>query len=142
LTFNWLALLVSVVLCFVFGGVWYGPLFGKAWGAAMGFDMTKKPEAKVMRRAFALQIIGACLMVYVMAHSVQVWRPSVWGAGTDQSDMVYGVMAGIFTWLGFYVPLQLSKVAWESKPWKVFFINAGHDIIQLQFVAIILASWR
>jgi hypothetical protein len=142
LTMNWLAMLVSVIACFVFGGTWYGPLFGKAWGTAMGFNMDQKPDPKVMKRAFALQILGSCLMVFVMAHVVQVWRPSVWNAGPDQPSCIYAVSAAVFTWLGFYVPLQLSKIAWENKPWKVFFINAGHDIIQLMFVAMILSYWR
>lgn len=138
----WPAMLVSVVVCFVFGGVWYGPLFGKTWAVAMGFDIAKKPEAAVMRRALLLQIFGACLMVFVMANMVPVWRASVWGAGADQPDFVYGLLGGFFPWLGFYVPLQLSKIAWESKSWKVFAINAGHDFIQLQAVAMILSCWR
>ena len=33
---NWLAILVATVAAFVLGGLWYGPLFGKAWMAALG----------------------------------------------------------------------------------------------------------
>jgi hypothetical protein len=139
---NWPALAVCIVLCFVFGGVWYGPLFGKAWGAAMGLDMTKKPDPKVMKRAFALQALGCVLMVYVLAHMIQVCRPSVWNAGTDEPSCTYAFLGALFPFLGFYVPLQLSKVSWELKPWKVFFINAGHDFVQLQLVAFILSYWR
>ncbi len=33
---NWTAVLVSAVLLEVLGYLWYGPLFGKPWAAAMG----------------------------------------------------------------------------------------------------------
>jgi len=33
---NWWAVLLATVLGFALGGLWYGPLFGKAWLAAMG----------------------------------------------------------------------------------------------------------
>ncbi len=29
--FNWWAILVATVVAFVLGGLWYGPIFGKAW---------------------------------------------------------------------------------------------------------------
>lgn len=33
---NWLGLLLGSVAGFALGAVWYGPLFGKAWMAALG----------------------------------------------------------------------------------------------------------
>ncbi|NJN52279.1 MAG: DUF1761 domain-containing protein [Gammaproteobacteria bacterium] len=32
---NWIAIVVSTALAFVLGGLWYGPLFGKAWLSAL-----------------------------------------------------------------------------------------------------------
>ena len=29
---NWPAIIGAVAAAFTFGGVWYGPLFGKTWG--------------------------------------------------------------------------------------------------------------
>lgn len=135
-------MVAATLAAFVIGGLWYGPLFGKPWAAAMGWKPGDKPDAKVMKRAFLLQIIGLALVVYVLAHTVQVWRPSVWGVGADGPDYLYGIYCGFFTWIGFYVPLQLNKVGWEGRPWKLFFINAGHDFVNLQVISQILASWR
>lgn len=139
---HWPAIAAAVVAAFAFGGVWYGPLFGKTWGALMGMPMDRKPEPAVMKRAFANQLVGTFLTAFVLAHSVSVWRPSVWGAGADAPSVTYGFLCGFFTWLGFYVPLQLSKISWENRPWKLFFINAAHDFISLQFISQILAHWR
>jgi hypothetical protein len=126
----------------VIGYLWYGPVLGKTWAAEMGLPADFKPDSKVMTRAVILQLVGAFLTAYVLAHSVQVWRPSVWMVGGDGSDAMYGFMAGFFTWIGFYVPQLLASIAWENKSWKLFFINAGYYFIGLQVVGMILAYWR
>jgi hypothetical protein len=143
LIINWAAILTSTVVAFLFGGLWYGPIAGKAWCKAMGINMDQKPDSKVMRRAFALQALGLFLTSYVLAHTGQVWRPSVWGVGEDMGPCyMWGFWCGLFTWIGFYIPMQFGKVAWENRPWKLFFINAGHDFIALQIISQILACWR
>ena len=77
ISINWLAVLASVVAAMVVGYLWYGPLFGKAWATEMKLPPDFKPTSKQMSRAMVLQILGAFLMTYVLAHDVQVWRPSV-----------------------------------------------------------------
>jgi len=139
---NYPAMIVSVIVAFFLGFLWYGPLFGKIWATGMGMKMDKKPDAAFMRRALGLQLLGICLVVFVLSHSIPVWRASVWGIGTDQPDYVYGFFGGFFTWIGFYVPLQLNKIAWEGRPWTVFFINAGHDFVNLQLISQILSHWH
>jgi hypothetical protein len=125
------------------GGLWYGPLFGRAWAGAMGMDCDKKPDKKVMQRALALQAFGLFLTTYVLAHSIQAWRASAWGIqGGDGPAWTYGFFGAFFTWIGFYIPLQLGKISWEGKPWRLFFINSGHDFVTLQVIGLILACWR
>lgn len=140
---NWAAIAVATVAAFLIGWIWYGPLFGKPWAKAMGIKMDKKPDPAVMMKAMGLQLLGLFLTTFVLAHTSQVWRASVWGiSGQDGSSMMYGCYAALFTWIGFYVPLQLGKISWEMKPWKLFFINAGHDLVTLWVIAQILTHWR
>jgi hypothetical protein len=141
---NWLAILVAVVASMIIGFVWFGPLFGKIWAKEMKFPPGFKPEASVMIKATVLQLIGAFLAVYVLAHSEEIWRPfSTWGLGTtDGPDWMYGVMSAFFTWIGFQVPLLLSGVAWENKSWKLFSINAAGNLMTLLVQGLILATWR
>lgn len=143
LTISFPAILSAAFAAFLLGWLWYGPLFGRTWGKLMGMKMDKKPEAAFMIKALGFQFLGLFLTSYVLAHSGQIWRPTVWGAATDGgSNAAFGFMAGVFTWIGFYIPQQLSKVNWEMRPWKLFFINAGHDFVALQVIAQILAHWR
>jgi hypothetical protein len=48
----------------------------------------------------------------------------------------------IFTWLGFYFPVDLGAVAWEKKSWKLFFINTGYHLMMLLVAAVILTYMK
>jgi Protein of unknown function (DUF1761) len=50
-------------------------------------------------------------------------------------------MAAFYTWLGFFVPVLLSGVAWEKKSWKLFSINAAYHLLALFLVASILTHF-
>lgn len=136
---NWLSIAIAVFVAFAFGGIYYGPLLGRVWAELMG--MKEKPTPAAMRRAMLLQLIGTFLTAYVLTFTLKVWMPSSWSLVGDKPGYVYGFYAGVFTWVGFYVPMQLAKVAWEGRPWKLFLINTVHDLINLQLIAQILARW-
>ena len=138
---NFAAVLAAVVVTVAIGSAWYGPLFGKAWIKLAGVS-AKKPNQSQMMRSMVIMIVGAFLTAYVLSHTVQVWRPSTWNsAWTDESPCIYGFFSGFFTWLGFYVPLLMGPVAWENKPWKLFWLNAGYYFVSLQAISMILAYW-
>jgi hypothetical protein len=139
---NWLAVTTSVVASFAIGSAWYGPLFGKVWSRAMGFGEAPKPRPAEIVRGSLLNVAGAFLTAYVLAHDVAVWRPSTWDTGSDQPAWRYGFYAGLFVWLGFVVPVLLNGVAFERRSWKVFGIGAGYQFLSLQAMAMILALWR
>ncbi len=139
---NWLAIAAAVVSNIIIGFLWYGPLLGRAWMREMGMAPDHKPNPAAMKRSMIVMIVGAFLTAIVLAYSVAVWRPSTWNAGTDAADAYYGFASAFFTWIGFYVPVLLGSVAWESKSWKLFGINAGYYLIALLAAGMILAIWR
>lgn len=139
---NWLAIAVSVVVSFLVGGLWYGPLFGRAWKKEMGVPPDAKPAPGEMGRSLALNVFGTFLMAFVLAHAVLGWRPSAWNAGADAAPAVYGFFAGFFAWIGFVVPVLLNGVSFERKSWKLFGINAAFQFVSLQIIGMILTFWR
>ena len=48
----------------------------------------------------------------------------------------------VWTWLGFFLPLQMGRVAWEFKRWGLAAINAGFDLARLLLFGFVLAYWR
>ena len=139
---NWFAIAAAMAAAVVIGFLWYGPLLGKAWMTEIGIPADHKPDPKIMRRGMILMVIGAFLTVTVLAHSIEVWRPSSWNLSPDQPHATYGFFGAFFPWLGFYVPLLFNSVAWENRSWKLFGINAGYHLVALLAAAMILAFWR
>ena len=133
---NMIAVLVAVVANFILGFIWYTPLFGKAWAKENGFDTSIKPKPGEMAKGMIFMVIGNFLMAFVFAHNIMAWS---YVPGSTEMSMVSKVMSStIFTWLGFYVPVDLSAVAWERKSWKLFGINTGYHFMMLLVAAVIL----
>jgi hypothetical protein len=139
LKINIIAVLVAVVVNFVLGFIWYTPLFGKAWGKEMGFDLNEKPEKSAMFKGMTFMLIGNFLFAYVFAHNIAAWQ---FVPGTKEMGQLSNALsAAIFTWLGFYFPGQLGATVWEKNSWKLFGINTGYHLVSLMVVAMILTFW-
>ena len=139
---NYSAVFIAALAQMVIGFLWFGPIFGKVWAREMCKPADFRPSGSEMLRATVIQLVAAFLIAWVLAHVVNVWRPSVWGVGQDGPAWTYGFYAGFFVWLGFFVPLMLSALAWGGRTWKLFFIDAAGNFILLQVSGMILAFWR
>lgn len=129
---------ITVVATFVFGFLWYTPLFGKAWAREMKVDMTVKPPASVMVRGMIFMVIGNFLMAWVLARNNAAWS---YVPGMDKMSMGQSIMSAAgFTWLGFFLPGDLSRVAWEKHSWTLFAINTVYHLINLIIAATILMT--
>ena len=136
------AILIAVVANFILGAVWYMPLFGKAWAKEMKIDPNgPKPPSSAMVKGMAMMVIGNFLMAYVFAHNIAVWNPVTWGqAASAASGAQIACMASFFTWLGFFLPQDLGRIAWENASWKLFFINTVYHFLSLLVAAMILVN--
>jgi len=135
---SYVAILVAVVANFIVGFVWYTPLFGKAWAKEMKLDITRKPTAAELGKGMTFMIIGNFLMAWVFVHNIGAWN---FVPGTAEAPPAANLISSaVFTWLGFFVPTDLSVVAWEGKSWKLFFINTGYHLITLFVAAAIIMN--
>ena len=116
-TINYLAVLACVLAAMPVGFLWFGPLFGKAWAKDMGMEDMEQPDGAAMVKSMTLYALGSLLIAFVLAHSIAVWRPSTWGVGPDDASWVYALNGAVWTWLGFFLPLQMGRVAWEKNGW-------------------------
>ena len=49
---SWIAIIAAAAAGFVVGGIWYGPLFGKAWMAEHGCTEEELKEMRPFREVF------------------------------------------------------------------------------------------
>lgn len=133
---NYVAILVAVIANFILGFIWYTPLFGKAWAREVGLDVSVKPQPMELVRGMVIMVVGNFLMAFVFAHNNAAW--SFVPGMAEQSKAVLIMNASIFTWLGFYLPVDIGVVTWERKSWKLFAINTGYHLMMLIVAATVL----
>lgn len=126
LEINYLAVVIATVANFFIGFIWYTPLFGKAWAKELGINTSGPPPAGALAKGMIMGLIGNFFMAYVLAHNNAAWTfvPGM----SEMSTVGIILSAGIFTWLGFYLPVDLNRVAWENSSWKLFGINTSYHL--------------
>jgi hypothetical protein len=128
---NWWALLVAVVVRMVLGGIWYSPLlFFNRWKALTGrsdADMNSR-----MPMLLAVDLVSSLVMAFVLAYAVRYA-----GAATPAA----GAAVGGFSWLGFVATVTLGITLYERKPFALFVITNGWQLISLMVMGGILAAW-
>ena len=139
LNINFLAVAVCVLLSFILGFAWYAGLFMKPWTKEMGYDPNMRPDKKQMVKGMAVSVIGNFLFVWMLAFYLAGWK--YFPNSNEMGTMSFAVNSALSVWLGFFVPVHLSKIVWEKHSWKLFFINSGYNLVSAILVAIILAYW-
>lgn len=128
---NALAFVACVAIRFVIGGLWFSPsLFLRTWQADTGVsDDAMKPR---MAKAMGVDLVGAILMAFVLAHAVRYA-----GASTP----ITGAMVGAFIWLGFVAATAVARVTYEGASLRLFLINSGYNLVTLMLMGAILGQW-
>ncbi|HQQ97060.1 MAG TPA: DUF1761 domain-containing protein [Cyclobacteriaceae bacterium] len=136
---NFPAVALCVLLSFLLGFMWYAALFTKPWTKEMGYDPSMRPDKKQMMKGMMLSVVGNFLFVWMLAFYLAGWR--YFPNSNDMGLISFAVNSALSVWLGFFVPVHLSKIVWERHSWKLFFINSGYNLVTSIVVAIILAAW-
>ena len=129
---NYLAVLVSALVYFGIGAIWYSKaLFGTAWLQMMPhIDMTKNEGmAKLMISTFILTLI----CVFITATIVSA------AGATSVGD---GINLGVRLAIGFMAATMAINYMYESRPAKLFWINAGYHFVGIVISAVILSVWK
>ena len=142
-TINYFAVLVSAIIFFIIGGLWYSPvLFANPWIKAMGFSDEKLKEMKENgpgAKPFIISFIGGLIMAFVTAHIVDFMK--VVFSDSGMSNLAIGLTTGFWLWLGYIATYSLNTISYESKSWTFYFINTGYQLVGLFIMGAILAIW-
>ena len=128
--FNWWAILVATVLAFVLGGLWYGPLFGKAWLAAMG---KTEDEIEPSPSPFIISFFTALVTAITLAWLVYALSITGWGAGA---------LLGLVTGVGFIATAMASDTAFCGWGLRLFIIQSGYRVVYSVVMGALLGGWQ
>lgn len=126
---NWLSIIVAGVSAFLIGGIWYGPLFGRAWMKEFGFtedDLKQRNIPKTFGLSLVLAIFAAInLDMFIGA----------------EASLSFGAMAGLLAGIGWVATFMGIIYLFEMRSLVAFLINAGYCVIALTTMGAILGAW-
>jgi hypothetical protein len=133
---NYMAILVATVAQFIFGAIWYMPIFGATWGKIHGFDQVAPDKQKEMMgemwKMLVVQFLFTLLTTVVFAYLLTVFT----------SDWSIYCLAFLF-WLGFILPTQVAAIVFGgTKPGWVMIkiaISAGAALGCMQIIALVFS---
>ena len=127
---NWIAIAVATAVAFVIGGLWYGPLFGSAWMAAIG---KTADEIEPSPTPFIVSFFAALLTCIVVAALIQnLGITSIGG----------GALLGAITGVGFIATAMASDSAFCGWGVKLFVIQSGYRVTYSIVMGAILGWWQ
>ena len=125
------AVLVAALSTFVIGGVWYSPiLFARQWMAAASLT-AQEVESGNMAKILG----GALVLELVMAANLAAFL-------SGPPNVVWGMIAGALVGLG-WVSLALGVIyLFEHRPFKLWLINSGYQLVSFVVMGAILGAWK
>jgi hypothetical protein len=126
---NWASVFVASLAGFAIGGLWYGPLFSRLWSRLTGIneDTPRRVPAPVLfAAAWAFNFIAASGIALQNGA-----RTSLWFA------LHIGLLSAVF----FIAPALGMFYMFEKRPWKLWLVNAGYQVVNFSAMGAIIGAW-
>ena len=117
---NWLAVVLAALTGFVVGGIWYGPVMGKSWMAAVGKTEADLKEVNPIR-TYGLTFLLALLASWTLAHTFASY-------GKDLSVTVK-IVTGFGVALGFILPALWTNYLFQDARKPLFWIDGVYWLL-------------
>ena len=131
-SFNWPAVLASVVAGQLISTVWFTALFGEPWAEEYGAASRQQHTEEVPGYTYGIGLL--CTIVLVMSIASLQQALSIESAGR-------ALGLGLFLAVGLCIATGLPGQAF-LKRWRVFFIAYGSQTVMILAISLILALWR
>ncbi len=122
------AVIVAAASSFLLGGLWYGPMFGKAWMSAAGVTEEKTGHpAKVFGGAFVFSLLAAAAFAYFLGP-----RPVL------SSALCTGALVGFC----FVAASFAINYLFAQRSLKLWLIDGGYHTLQFVLFGLVLGLWH
>lgn len=132
LKINLVAVLVSAVVAFVIGGLWYSPLlFGNSYLSLRGLDPNAVNPAATPVTEMGGEFIRWLIIIVILARAMALLAID---------DLTSGLVFGGLVWVVIYAALA-GSVLHEGYPWRVYAFHAGDGLLKIAAITAILSLW-
>lgn len=122
------AVIVAAASSFLLGGLWYGPMFGKAWMSAAGVTEEKTGHpAKVFGGAFVFSLLAAAAFAYFLGP-----RPVL------SSALCTGALVGFC----FVAASFAINYLFAQRSLKLWLIDGSYHTLQFVLFGLVLGLWH
>ena len=128
---NYGAIVVSAVVYWMLGALWYGVLFGPRWMALEGITME---QAKSMNPVlpYVITLVLNLVIAFVLAQLCS-WR--------NANTAARGAAVGVLLWIGIVGPIVFTTYMYEMRSKELFAINEFFSLVGLCLMGVILGAW-
>lgn len=131
---NFLAILVSALVSFALGSLWYSPLmFGKTWQKAVDLSDEKIKNSN-MFKTFGFSFILMIIMAFGLALLFNAH-------GNNENNWLSGLIHGVFVGIFFVATSYGVNMLYQQKPLNLWAIDSGYQIILLGIMGTIIGAW-
>ena len=131
---NYIAVVVAIVINMALGAAWYSPLlFAKPWMAANDLTEESISEAGSATKGYVVAVIASIVIAFAIALFAQA-------SGVDTA--VEGLLLGLAAGLGFVATTFAANYIFESRPLKLYLINAGYPVVSLALIGLLIGAWQ
>ena len=130
---NYLAVIVSTVIFFLLGWLWYGILFTSLWMQYTGITMDQAPSGAEIAMQMGGSVVAYFIMFYCLVHVNHAFQVK---------DVKGAIQSGFWTWLGFIATVLFVNNLYQGKPIGLWLIDAGYWLLGLLAGAIILVKMK
>ena len=131
-SFNWPAIIASVIAGQLISTIWFVVLFGEPWAAEYGAANKQQHTKEIPGYTYGVGLL--CTIVLVLSIAVLQRALSIDSVGS-------AIGLGLFVAIGFCAATGLPGQAF-LKRWRVFWIAYGSQTVMILTVSAILAMWR
>jgi hypothetical protein len=130
---NHLAIWTGIILQFVIGFLWYGPLFGDAWMQMVGLDMSKIMADPPGAGEWITNIVASVAGVYLLA--LLFLKIKV-------ESLLNGILYGFLIGFVFILLADKTSGAFAKYPYWLPWITGGFSTVGLMVAGAVLGAWR
>jgi hypothetical protein len=133
LPINFAASTVAALAYWGIGMLWYSPLmFGAQYQKLSGISAKKADMKKSMARMVVVSLAASFIAAVVLGLLMDM---------TVSTTMIEALMLAIWVWLGFVATILVNGVLYEQKPWSLYIIHTGYQLMGFLAMGAVLALW-